>query len=84
LNANITASNAKDVTGRVKMVVVGYGREEGDSQTLVGRTADELRANMTKLNQDLNPVATTVGCTSLVRCNLEVDNPTDNVDSGQI
>jgi hypothetical protein len=48
------------------MVVVGYGREEGDTQTLGGRTADELSANIAKLNQDLNPVATTIGRTSLV------------------
>jgi hypothetical protein len=34
-----------------------------------------------KLNQDLNPVATTIGRTSLVGCNLESDNPTDNADS---
>jgi hypothetical protein len=33
------------------MVVVGYGREEGDTQTLGGRTADELSANITKLNR---------------------------------
>jgi hypothetical protein len=48
------------------MVVVGYGREEGDIQTLGGRTAKELSANITKLNQDLNPVTTTIGRTSLL------------------
>jgi hypothetical protein len=51
---------------------VGYGREEGDTQTLGGRTADELSANITKLNQDLNPVATTIGRTSLVGCNRQI------------
>jgi hypothetical protein len=42
----------ENIIGKVKMVVVGYGREEGDTQTLGGRTADELSANIAKLNQD--------------------------------
>jgi hypothetical protein len=45
----------------------------------VGCLEAKLSANITKLNQDLNPVATTIGRTSLVGCNLESDNPTDNV-----
>ncbi|CAB9543519.1 hypothetical protein BROOK1789C_1001, partial [Bathymodiolus brooksi thiotrophic gill symbiont] len=77
----VYGSSLRGITGRVKMVVVGYGREEGDTQTLGGRTADELSANITKLNQGLNPVTTTIGRTSLVGCNLESDNPTDNADS---
>jgi hypothetical protein len=36
----VYGSSLRGITGRVKMVVVGYGREEGDIQTLGGRTAD--------------------------------------------
>ncbi|VVM18261.1 hypothetical protein BSPWISOXPB_240 [uncultured Gammaproteobacteria bacterium] len=67
------------ITGRVKLSVVGYGRktqEGGD--TLGGRSATELSANITKLNQALTDDAT-IRHISLVGCNL--DNPTDNSTS---
>jgi 23S rRNA pseudoU1915 N3-methylase RlmH len=76
----VYGSDLKDVTGSVKMVVVGYGREEGDTQTMGGRTADELSANITKLNQALTGNAD-IQRISIVGCNMESDNPTDNSDS---
>jgi hypothetical protein len=36
----IYGPDLENIIGKVKMVVVGYGREEGDTQTLGGRTAD--------------------------------------------
>jgi hypothetical protein len=76
----VYGSDLRDVTGSVKMVVVGYGREEGDTQTMGGRTADELSANITKLNQALTGNAD-IQRISIVGCNMESDNPTDNSDS---
>jgi hypothetical protein len=64
------------------MVAVGYGREAEDgSQTLGGRDANELADNMLSLKQDLNSATAEIKSTSLVGCNLESDNPTDNQDS---
>jgi uncharacterized protein (TIGR02145 family) len=43
------------------MVAVGYGREAEDgSQTLGGRSVDELSANITTISQELNTDATTI------------------------
>ncbi|VVM27867.1 hypothetical protein BSPWISOXPB_3160 [uncultured Gammaproteobacteria bacterium] len=69
------------ITGRVKLSVVGYGRktqEGGD--TLGGRSATELSANITKLNQALTGDAD-IRRISLVGCNIDSDNPTDNSES---
>jgi hypothetical protein len=56
--------------------VVGYGRKTQEwDDTLGGRNATELSANITKLNQALTDDAT-IKHISLVGCNL--DNPTDN------
>ncbi|VVH65268.1 hypothetical protein BSPLISOX_2435, partial [uncultured Gammaproteobacteria bacterium] len=67
------------ITGSVKLSVVGYGRktQEGDD-TLGGRSATELSANITRFNQALTDDAT-IRHISLVGCNL--DNPTDNSTS---
>jgi hypothetical protein len=53
----------------------------GYSQTLGGRDANELADNMLSLKQDLNSATAEIKSTSLVGCNLESDNPTDNQDS---
>jgi hypothetical protein len=43
----VYGTQLKDITGKVKMVAVGYGREAEDgSQTLGGRSVDELSANI--------------------------------------
>jgi hypothetical protein len=48
------------------MVAVGYGREAEDgSQTLGGRSVDELSANITTISQELNTDATTIKHVSL-------------------
>jgi hypothetical protein len=48
------------------MVAVGYGREAEDgSQTLGGRSIDELSANITTISQELNTDATTIKHVSL-------------------
>ncbi|CAB5499794.1 C80 family cysteine peptidase, partial [Bathymodiolus thermophilus thioautotrophic gill symbiont] len=71
----------KDIIGKVKMVAVGYGREKNGVQTLGGRNESELSDNILTLKRDLNPTNTTIGRTSLVGCNLESNNPTNNPDS---
>ncbi|OJA03647.1 C80 family cysteine peptidase, partial [Bathymodiolus thermophilus thioautotrophic gill symbiont] len=71
----------ENITGKVKMVVVGYGREKNGVQTLGGRNESELSDNILTLKRDLNPANTTIGRTSLVGCNLESNNPTNNPDS---
>jgi hypothetical protein len=44
----VYGTQLKDITGKVKMVAVGYGREAEDgTQTLGGRSVDELSANIT-------------------------------------
>ncbi|CAB5493969.1 hypothetical protein THERMOS_25, partial [Bathymodiolus thermophilus thioautotrophic gill symbiont] len=70
----------EDITGKVKMVAVGYGREKDGAQTMGGRTADELSANITELNRALAGNAD-IQRISIVGCNMESDNPTDNNDS---
>jgi hypothetical protein len=51
----VFVTQLKDITGKVKMVAVGYGREAEDgSQTLGGRSVDELSANITTISQELN------------------------------
>ncbi|WP_237731948.1 C80 family cysteine peptidase, partial [Bathymodiolus thermophilus thioautotrophic gill symbiont] len=70
----------EDITGKVKMVAVGYGREKDGTQTMGGRTADELSANITELNRALAGNAD-IQRISIVGCNMESDNPTDNNDS---
>ncbi|CAB5494980.1 C80 family cysteine peptidase, partial [Bathymodiolus thermophilus thioautotrophic gill symbiont] len=70
----------EDITGKVKMVAVGYGREKDGTQTMGGRTADELSANITELNRSLAGNAD-IQRISIVGCNMESDNPTDNNDS---
>jgi hypothetical protein len=78
----VYGTQLKNITGKVKMVAVGYGREAEDgSQTLGGRDANELADNMLSLKQDLNSATAEIKSTSLVGCNLESDNPTDNQDS---
>ncbi|MBA5249078.1 MAG: hypothetical protein FE834_06035, partial [Gammaproteobacteria bacterium] len=71
----------KDIQGQVKIVTVGYGREKDGTHTLGGRTPDELSQNLIKLNQDLNPNNATIKHLSVVGCNLDTDNPTDNHNS---
>jgi hypothetical protein len=45
------------ITGRVKLSVVGYGRKTQEwDDTLGGRNATELSANITKLNHASVPV----------------------------
>jgi hypothetical protein len=51
----------KDITGKVKMVAVGYGREAEDgTQTLGGRSVDALSTNITTITQALNTDAVTI------------------------
>jgi hypothetical protein len=51
----VYGTQLKNITGKVKMVAVGYGREAEDGrQTLGGRYANELAGNMLSLSQDLN------------------------------
>ncbi|VVM24901.1 hypothetical protein BSPWISOXPB_459 [uncultured Gammaproteobacteria bacterium] len=55
----VYGTQLKDITGKVKMVAVGYGREAEDgTQTLGGRSVDELSANITTISQELNTDAT--------------------------
>jgi hypothetical protein len=78
----VYGTQLKDITGKVKMVAVGYGRESKDgSQTLGGRDANELADNILTLKQGLNSATAEIKSTSLVGCNLEDDNPTNNPDS---
>ncbi|VVM19865.1 hypothetical protein BSPWISOXPB_8677 [uncultured Gammaproteobacteria bacterium] len=75
----VYGTQLKDITGKVKMVAVGYGREAEDgTQTLGGRSVDELSANITTISQELNTDATTIKHVSLVGCNLASNNPTDD------
>ncbi|MBA5248085.1 MAG: hypothetical protein FE834_00920, partial [Gammaproteobacteria bacterium] len=71
----------QDIKGQVKMVTVGYGREKDSAHTLGGRTPDELSNNLIKLNQDLNQDNAKIKHLSVVGCNLDSDNPTDNHNS---
>ncbi|CAB5497556.1 C80 family cysteine peptidase, partial [Bathymodiolus thermophilus thioautotrophic gill symbiont] len=77
----VYGAKLENITGRVKMVAVGYGREKNGVQTLGGRNESELSDNILTLKRDLNPTNTTIGRTSLVACNLESNNLTDNPDS---
>ncbi|WP_202753113.1 C80 family cysteine peptidase, partial [Bathymodiolus thermophilus thioautotrophic gill symbiont] len=77
----VCGAKLENITGRVKMVAVGYGREKNGVQTLGGRNESELSDNILTLKRDLNPTNTTIGRTSLVGCNLESNNPTNNPDS---
>ncbi|SSC11123.1 hypothetical protein BPUTEOSOX_950, partial [thiotrophic endosymbiont of Bathymodiolus puteoserpentis (Logatchev)] len=75
----VYGTQLKDITGKVKMVAVGYGREAEDgTQTLGGRSADALSTNITTITQTLNTDAVTIKHVSLVGCNLASDNPTDD------
>jgi hypothetical protein len=75
----VYGTQLKDITGKVKMVAVGYGREAEDgTQTLGGRSVDALSTNITTITQALNTDAVTIKHVSLVGCNLASDNPTDN------
>ncbi|WP_202784281.1 C80 family cysteine peptidase, partial [Bathymodiolus thermophilus thioautotrophic gill symbiont] len=75
----VYGTQLKDITGKVKMVAVGYGREAEDgTQTLGGRSVNELSTNITTINQALNTDAATIKHVSLVGCNLASDNPTDD------
>jgi hypothetical protein len=50
----VYGTQLKDIIGKVKMVAVGYGREAEDgSQTLGGRSVDELSANITTARSGL-------------------------------
>ncbi|CAB5498533.1 C80 family cysteine peptidase, partial [Bathymodiolus thermophilus thioautotrophic gill symbiont] len=78
----VYGTKLENITGRVKMVVVGYDREENGVQTLGGRNESELSDNILTLKRDLTPPANAkIGRTSLVACNLESNNLTDNPDS---
>jgi hypothetical protein len=51
----VYGTQLKDITGKVKMVAVGYGREAEDgTQTLGGRSVDALSTNITTITQALN------------------------------
>jgi hypothetical protein len=54
------------LSGKVKMVAVGYGREAEDgTQTLGGRSVDALSTNITTITQALNTDAVTIKHVSL-------------------
>ncbi|WP_139458938.1 C80 family cysteine peptidase, partial [Bathymodiolus thermophilus thioautotrophic gill symbiont] len=57
----VYGAKLENITGRVKMVAVGYGREKNGVQTLGGRNESELSDNILTLKRDLNPTNTTIG-----------------------